>query len=174
MELAVSGTVLNVLGPQPVASLPSLTLSGFAVRKADVVYVALSLYEPGSPQHTVNSSTVAVTYSVPCGGCTVGRSSEYSLNTTSSVYDQIYRDLAAQGMLKYDDDMVYSIGEMGTKAGVTWVRQHAEPYFAMQKAAFTPVAFAGSVVKTDAGLDVMVAMPLQGTILIELVLEPAA
>lgn len=169
LELAVHGSVLDVLGPKPVEDRPSLTLSGFSVRKNDMIYVVLSIYQPGLPQHTLNSSTVDVTYTVPCVGCTVGSThTQYSLNTSNSVYDQLYRDLSAQGLLRYDDGMVYSLGGMATTEGVSWVHQHAEPYFAMQKAAFTAAPFAGSVAAGSTDLDVTVSMPLQGTIMIVL------
>lgn len=74
------------------------------------------------------------------------------LDAQTSPFDQLYRDAAANGWLRYDDGLVYPVREMLNPAGNASLQHNASKYLAMQQKLFTPAPVpSGSVSGTCAG-----------------------
>ena len=72
---------------------------------------------------------------------------QWVMNSSSSVTEQILRDLGGQSeqMLQHDDGLPYAFNDLLTASGKEYVVNHLDTYWNMHKESFQPKAFEGVV-----------------------------
>jgi hypothetical protein len=147
------------------------TVTGFWVRNATHGYLALSSYRCGEPS-PMPSSGQLLNITLQGARFTSDGALEYTLHPGNSVYDALYRNLSATGMLAYADGQVYPLGTMATADGLQWVCARSSSFFAMQAQAFQAQGFAGKVVPGEGSTRVELLLPTQATVLVALRAAP--
>ena len=136
-----AGTARNLSTLSAMVSSPTvgMLVSVFAINKSchDPVNVSVTFVLPPHGNHLQATRELSVWTMV--------------LDADSSPFEALRREAAAMGWLKYDDGLMYGIGDLLSAEGKTALHRNASRYLDMQTRLFTPSPVEDGSVVTQCG-----------------------
>ena len=106
--------------------------------------------------------------SKPSGPSPAVRVQQFYMDSRNAVYDTMWRELAARGMLEKKDHYLYTFNDMTNTDGEEFIKNNASAWDAMQRRLLVPAAFTGTLTANDTHLALGFEMPVPSVIMLEI------
>ena len=124
----------------------NLSVVGMSVSSANSTGILIAAYNASRYNETAAVVDIELHLTQTKGACAdATQVQQYVIDASTSVYDNIWRDLAQAGGLKTHDGRLYKLKHLYNAAGQDFIQRNLDRYLERQKSVWSPAPFNGTV-----------------------------